>query len=213
MDIFVRNVPVHASNRQLEKYFVKPFAECDIHIFLVDKIRGKPLANITVLETEKALQFLTLYGVPQNSQPSVKAKKRLWWEGKYVLLSKSRNDPKDFSVRSLAYEESQRAAKSSSLVPWQAGQQNKDITRFAISGLQCGSWDYPGDRLSFTAHYNSAWQGTVSFGSNEAVMLLGGVDVGQYRVDISYYDCSGIVLGGLRRSRSFVYSEKRPKVL
>lgn len=196
MDIFVRNVPNHATKTQIERYFHEPFEACGIHVFHAEKMRDKPLAILTVLDSESGERFLTLYGVPPNSPPRVRATRLLSWAGKFLQCTRSRSEPSDFSVRSLAYEATQRAAKASKAVTTHVkSSQNKKITRFVIQGVQCGVWEYSGAQLAFTQHFKDARQGSISFGLNEAVILLGGSDTNQCRIDFSYYNARNIVLG------------------
>ncbi|KAK3718728.1 hypothetical protein LTR37_004947 [Vermiconidia calcicola] len=198
MDVFVRNVPVHATLKQIKNFFREPLAEYGIHDdYHAEKMRDKPLAVITVLSSERANCFLEVYGVPRDSPRHVQARKRLFWNGKVILCSRSRTDPSDFSVKSLAYEASQRA-KEVAAAPAPQGKsaaQNATITRFAVQGIKCGVWDYAGTNLAFTQHFADSRQGSVSFGLKGAVILLGGSDSDQCRVDFNYYDCRNIVLG------------------
>ena len=196
MDIFVRNLPYHATGKQLENYFREPLATCGITVFYAEKMRDKPCGIITVLDAESAQRFLTLYGVPAGSPLSERASRPLLWNRRYIKCCKSDSDPSDFSIRALAYEESQRAAKATTSVNTHLqGSQNEAVTRFAIQRLKCGVWDYAGTQLAFMQHFEDDRPGSVSFGLNGAVILLGGSGSKQCRVDLNYYDCRNIVIG------------------
>lgn len=196
MDIFVRNVPVNCSQKQLKKFFRSPLAEFGIQDFHTEKIRGKPLATLTVIDVNAALRFLALYGVPADAPRHVRAKKDLVWDGKTITCSKSRTDPDDFSVKALAHEANQRALQAqASAGGGNANSQNRKTTRFAIHGLACGVWDYLGSQLVFVQHFHDPRQGAISFGVNQAVVILGGTGTTQCRIDLNFYDCENIVLG------------------
>lgn len=195
MDIFVRNVPQNATKKQLEKYFAAPFAQCGINVFHAEKFRDKPLATLTVLDIAAGQKFLDDYGVPQGAPHHARAKNPLKWENKFLLCSKSRNEPSRFSVRSLAYEASQQAPTAATTSSANKAAQGTKNTRFNISTIQCGVWDYAGTRLAFTAHYRHDIPGTVTFGAREAIILLGNTGSDQSRIDLQYYDCDNIILG------------------
>ena len=196
MDIFVRGVPVNCSQKQIKKFFRQPLAEFGIEDFHADKFRGKPLANLTVLDVDGAQRFLAQYGVPPNARQSVRPKKALTWDGRFVLCSKSRNEPDDYSVKALALEASQRAAQAQRADNDRAkNSQSKKTTRFAIQGVSCGVWDYRDTELVFVRHFLDPRQGTVSFGINGAVIMLGGTGTTQCRINVNFHDCRNIVLG------------------
>lgn len=191
MEIFVCQVPDHATSRQLDKIFRGPLSDCGIHVYDLDKMRGKSLAKITVLDAEAGQRFLDLYGVPRFSLPHVRGLKSLICDGKFLHCSRSKFHPTDFAVRSLAYQASQQAAKA--VEP--ATSQNRNVTRFAVSSLQCGTWDYVDSELCFTKHFLVERPGSVHFGLAGAVVLLGGSGNDQIRIDLNYHDAEHIILG------------------
>jgi hypothetical protein len=196
MDIFIRNVPVNCSQKQLKKFFHPSLAEFGIQDFHAEKIRGKPLATLTIVDVSAGARYLAWYGIPANATRHIQPRKRLVWDGKSVICSKSRTEPDDFSVKALAHEASQRASQAEDLSRADApNSQNKKITRFAILELVCGVWDYMDSELVFVEHFHDSRQGAVSFGVNSVVMLLGGTGTTQSRIDLNFYDCRNIVLG------------------
>ena len=196
MDIFVRDVPVNCSQKQIKKFFRRPLAAFGIEDFHADKFRDKPLANLTVLDVESAERFLGQYGVPANAPRHVRARTSLLWDGKIIMCSKSRNEPDDYSVKALAHEASQRAAQAQCADnDRNKNSQNKKTTRFVIQGVSCGAWDYRDTELVFVRHFLDPRQGTASFGVHGAVILLGGTGTTQCRININFHDCRNIVLG------------------
>lgn len=199
MDIFIRNIPVNCSEKQLKRFFHDPLASFGIQHFHVDKHRDKPLASLTVLHIPSAERFLAEYGVPPYAPNHVRARTTLHWNGRVVLccMGNKQPGPQDYSIKTLAYEASQRAAEAqNSAANRQTNSQNKDATRFAIQGVGCGIWDYSDSQLAFVRHCYDPRQGAVSFGINGAVIMLGGTGTVQRRIDINYHDCESIVLGG-----------------
>lgn len=206
MDIFVRHVPPHATKKQLERFFDVPLQECGIKVFHAEKIRGKPLAVLTILDSICGQEFLNRYGVPQGSPGHVRAKRPLQWDGRFVQCTRSRNDPSDFSVRSLAMEASQRAASAVPPAALHGNVQNVKITRFDITALQCGLWDYKDTQLAFMTHYRQQVSGNVTFGEREAIILLGDSGSDQIRIDINYRDCDNIILGSTYQDPSISFA-------
>jgi hypothetical protein len=195
MDIFVRGLPNQASQKQVTAFFKAPFQRCGINDdYHVDKMRNKHMATITILDSNKAQAFLSQYGVPSNAPRYVRPQISLRWNGRDVLCSPSRIPVSQFSVQSLAYAASQRAHNSSAVT--KLGSQNAKITRFAVAGLKCGVWDYSGNQAAFFQHWTDTRQGTISFGSKGAVILLGGSGSAQSRVDLEYHNCHNIVVSG-----------------
>ena len=90
MDIFIRNIPLHANKRDIEAFFQRPLARFRIDTYHTEKIRNKPLAIITVKNAEDAKAFLELYGIPANASHFNKPKEKLFWGGRPMLCSQSR---------------------------------------------------------------------------------------------------------------------------
>ncbi|TKA27987.1 hypothetical protein B0A50_04053 [Salinomyces thailandicus] len=194
MDIFVRNVPLQATKKQLERHFTAPLGQCGVTCFHAEKFRDKPLAILTVLDVDGGARFLEEFGVPQGSFNNVRAKRQLSWNGKFLTCSRSRNDPTVHSVRSLALEASQQAAKATAVSASKSTQGTR-VTKFSISRIRCGVWEYVGKQLSFQTHYSRDVPGTITFGQKEAIVLLGPREGDQTRLDLKYYDCESILIG------------------
>ena len=112
MDIFVRNLPRNATRKQVDKFFATPFAEVGICDYYCEKFIGENLANVTVLNVEAAEDFLNLYGIPIGAPKGARAKKGLFWSGQFIYCSRSREQVSDFSIKSIAFEASEKARKA-----------------------------------------------------------------------------------------------------
>ena len=195
MEVFIRNVPQHTSTKELRQQLSAPLARCGIRDgeYTVDKMRGKPHGTMLIRDLSCAQAFLATHGIPAYSPSHVRPLTEIVLNGKRLLLTKSRNDPSEFALKALAYESPQqkRATKPSESTTSSAGS-----TRFAISGLQCGLWDYEQNRLVFTQQYvSTAPRGTVTFGHKEAIVLLETNGAEQMRIDFRYHDLDNVVLG------------------
>ncbi|KXL42944.1 hypothetical protein M433DRAFT_1076 [Acidomyces richmondensis BFW] len=213
MDIFVRNVPPFTTSAQLEKCFRQPFAEYEIHKYNCEKMRNKPIAVVTVLDYRSGQRFLNDYGVPHNASASVRAKRSLTLAGNVLRCSKSHSEPNHFLLKSLAFEEPQKAAKAQQT---HASSANKKTTKFDIGGslsLQCGMWDYEDSKLAFVPYYAYTLPGTVYFGLQEAVIMLGPSSACRARIDISYYNCENIILGSNSNEPTITFTlRSSPKI-
>lgn len=199
MDIFVRHIPSHATQKQLDQWFSGPLNFCGVNDYHVEKLGEKPNAIITVLDTLAGQRFLQHYGVPSNARPHVRALMNLSWDGKNVQCMRAKNDPTDICLQSVLFEKSQRAKRI--VDEAHKAQSTKTTTRFNVGGLQCGVFDYTKDKgkdsqLTFTSHFTDyRHHGHVSFGLKAAIIMMGEAGGDQCRVDINYHDCSDIVLG------------------
>lgn len=195
MDIFVRNLPANATNKQVNTFFAPVFESFGIRDYYCEKYIGKNLANITVLDAGAAQRFLDFYGVPTNAPRGVSPRNGLRWSGKLIWCSQNRQDVSDFSLQAVAFAASEKARKAVHTTEIQKYRQNANITRFAISSVQCGQLDYCGNRLCFTTQFSLVQQGTISLGRKEAVIVLGGEDSKQRRIYLNYADCVSVILG------------------
>ncbi|KAK1825029.1 hypothetical protein LTR12_000570 [Friedmanniomyces endolithicus] len=199
MDIFVRNIPAHSTNKQLERLLEGPLKECGVTDYDVDNWKGKPQAKVTVLNAAAGQRFLQTYGVARGAPSYAHGLKPLRWDGVFVQCSQDRNGPSAFALKSLAYSAAQKAAS----VPGKASTHQKEgggrVTRFSISELQCGVWDYDAKgNLAFMTHYRNTNTGSVIFGHKQAIVLLGPTTSDHIRVDLNYYGSEHIVLGSRR---------------
>ncbi|KAK1082418.1 hypothetical protein LTR33_003936 [Friedmanniomyces endolithicus] len=199
MDIFVRNIPAHSTNKQLERLLEGPLKECGVTDYDVDNWKGKPQAKVTVLNAAAGQRFLQTYGVARGAPSYAHGLKPLRWDGVFVQCSQDRNGPSAFALKSLAYSAAQKAAS----VPGKASTHQKEgggrVTRFSISELQCGVWDYDAKgNLAFMTHYRNTNTGSVIFGHKQAIVLLGPTTSDHIRVELNYYGSEHIVLGSRR---------------
>ncbi|KAI7090193.1 RNA-directed RNA polymerase [Hortaea werneckii] len=196
MDIFVRNVPPQATNRQLERLFKGILEECGTTTFHVEKFGGKQSAKLTILDIATGRVFLQHFGVPQGSALRVRAERPLQLHGKYLQCSPSRDPASDFSLKSLELEAKRQRANIAVALGDAKQIQKSKITRFDISLIQCGTWDYSGTKLAFLSHWSGPTIGSITIGDREVVVLLGTPGLDQKRIDFNFYSCENIVIGG-----------------
>ena len=181
MDVFVRNLPDQASEKQINNYFQKVLANLGIKTYHCQKLKSRGLATITILDTAKARQFLSIYGqTGSGARGYASALQRLQFMGRSINCSQSNKPPDQFLLKTLEKEESDRYAAGQSrkpnIVPPKVNgpNQRKDDQRaFDISWLKCGQWTYNGNDLVFANHYEEPRQGRMIFGERVLFIKLG----------------------------------------
>lgn len=197
----MRNIPAEATTKHLKhQCFDGPLRDSGVHVYYIDKHPGKAFATITILDARAGEVFLNNYGVPANAPRHILPLRRISFMGRFIVCCKSRNEPSDFALQSLRYEASQQAKAILSSTNQQKRPVNKGPTRFGVRMLQCGVWEYAktaqkGPQLAYTIHSTDPRQGHVSFGQQQAIILLGPSGGDQCRIDINYHDCTDINLG------------------
>lgn len=195
MDIFVHNVPRHVTQRQLRACFEEPLKECGILDFHCQLPRGQAFAFLTILDPSAGQRFLSFYGAPKSAPRPQKPTKIITCAGNQLRCEPSRKKPSEYDLKVLEHEASQRMAAKVVTVP----QEKWRTTRFQLSRIHCGVWDYDEDsQLTYHSHFTLEKPGTITFGRQQAIVLLGPVGSDQNRMDIDYYGCKYIVLGDHR---------------
>lgn len=203
MDVFCSRLPPHITKNELDRLLTGPLNDCGVQVFHIEKFHNKGLATITILDPHAAQVFLNRYGVPQNAPHHQMALRRINYARRFIRLERSNRDPTDLSLQSLRHEANQRAkALLEGRATHQQSKARRDLTKFSVNMLQCGTYDYPKDarlrsdaKLLFMAHFTDPRPGTIHFGKKEAIVILGPEGGLQLRVDLPYNDCLDIVLG------------------
>lgn len=212
MDIFVQNVPDHATRRHIEDFFRNVFSDCGIKKFHAEKLGDKPLANITVLDVAAAQVFLDRYGRTQHPR---RGQPRLHWGGKYIIVSRSKNEVSPWALKSLADTPQKSQPSAVECLPGTKGQASASFPGIT---LQCGRWEYvkvggQNAQLVFVSEFTDNRPGRIVVGSKEAVILLGPDGSDQCRIDFSYHpsDCIDIVVGTYEEPSITFNLNKAPK--
>ncbi|EGP83253.1 RNA-directed RNA polymerase [Zymoseptoria tritici IPO323] len=213
MDIFVQNVPDHATRRHIEDFFRNVFSDCGIKKFHAEKLGDKPLANITVLDVAAAQVFLDRYGRTQHPR---RGQPRLHWGGKYIIVSRSKNEVSPWALKSLADTPQKSQPSAVECLPGTKGQASASFPGIT---LQCGRWEYvkvggQNAQLVFVSEFTDNRPGRIVVGSKEAVILLGPDGSDQCRIDFSYHpsDCIDIVVGTYEEPSITFNLNKAPKI-
>lgn len=201
MDIFVRNLPPQSTRREVENFLTGPLARCNIHDFHIEKRRRNTFGKLSVLDVSCARNFLSNYGVTRNAPRGAVPRYNLFWCGKPLQFREDRDDPGRHAVGALQHEAIRRATERSRAGSAPRVQQDPASTRFNITEIRCGLWDYLSPRhdsthsqLAFVPYFSDRKPGTVTFGLSEAVIILHDLNLDQYRLHFHYRDVDHIVV-------------------
>lgn len=212
MDVFVRQVPQHATSKQLKEFFAAPLGEFGIKVYACEKFTNKRLAKLTILEDHLGRLFLQEYGLPQNANPRARPKKSLRMFTDFLLCAESRDEPSDLLLRSLAMEQAQLASKATSSSLTHKHGPKQDVTTFQISELRCGVWEYQKRQLVFVPHYENFTGGKIVFGQKRAVLLLHTTGSQSTRIDIDYCSVDHVVSGSYQDPSISLTLDVPPKI-
>ncbi|KAB8342826.1 hypothetical protein FH972_022424 [Carpinus fangiana] len=176
MDIFIRNVPPNASERQL-RLVLKPALDAQgISTYLCQKATGKQFATITVHDRIGAEAFLSLHGVPQHAPYKTKARSSLVMLGRELLCTEGRNTPHKLVIESLKRKDaearkiqssSRYKSKRSAAATAAAAQHT-----FTIAALDNGIWDFEDTSIRYHSSFELSCRGSLVLGKKSLVIVL-----------------------------------------
>ena len=183
MEVIVRNLHDQVTEKQVDNFFRNVLDKLGIKIYLCQKLKARGVATITILDTNKARQFIKIHG---QTQPGAKGfalvPSKLFLNGRPINCSVSNKPPDEFLLRSLKKEESDRyvagsQSKKPKIVPGKVDENQRpgnrqDRRAFDISSLKCGQWEYVGTDLSFVNYSQERKRGRMIFGPRSLLIKL-----------------------------------------
>ena len=170
MDIFVRGIPAQASDNSLKRFFEDKLSAFGIHAIHLQKLRSKTLANITVLDEDKAAVFLHKYGTTApNRAPALVLK----FMNVTLHCQQSRNPPDELILRALKKkvldkENNPKAINDGS----KSGPVDHKDRRFGYTMLSCGRWEYTDlNELVFVPQTTTADPGSLVLGKRNIILV------------------------------------------
>ncbi|KAL8788930.1 MAG: hypothetical protein Q9213_001453 [Squamulea squamosa] len=166
MEVFIRNIPSEATEKQIKQYFRPILAEINVNIFHCHKPRNKNFAKITIQDRQLGQHFLDIHGQvklgPQGFKP---AKQQLYHMRRPVYCSLSNNVADEYVIKSLERESVEKALVQQRRVPTVSGTANKALCRiFNFNIIDCGALDYVESDLAFVPYYRQVRTGRLTFG-------------------------------------------------
>lgn len=165
MEVFVRNLPNEATERQVKQYFRPIFAELNINVFHCLKPRNQGFAKITVRDRQLGQHFLDIHGqARQGRQGFETVKRQLYHMNRPVNCSQSYNAPDEYVLKSLEKEEKEKALTKRRHTSKVSATGNKQVRRiFSFSVVNCGAMDYVEHDLAFVPYYGQVRTGRLIF--------------------------------------------------
>lgn len=199
MELLVRNLPDQITEKQIGQFFRPVLKTLDIGSFECRKLRKGGFATVTIADLQKAESFLSLYGHSPGYRGSVgAAKRKLEYNGKTILCSRSKNEPDRYLLQSMKSQEirQKEAVKNEMARPIRGPLKRK----FETSCLDCGHWDYVNGNLTFISHLQENRTGQMFFGRRSLIIDLlpqkAPMTRGQ-RLEISYIIIESFIIGDL----------------
>lgn len=180
MEVIVRNLHEQVTEKQVDKYFRNVLDKLGIKTYHCQKLKARGMATITILDINKAQQFMRLHGQTEpGPRGFASVPMKLFHMDRPINCSVSKNKPEEFLLRSLKEEESDRYAASQSkkpkIVPGRANenrQTGNNRRAFDIGSLKCGQWDYVGAELTFVTYSQERKKGRIIFGPRSLFIRL-----------------------------------------
>ena len=204
MEVFVRNLPDQATEKQINGFFCKVLETLGIKTYHCQKLKRRGLATITILDVGKARNFLRLYGRADTvTRSMVSFQQRLQFMGKFINCSQSRNAPDHYLLLTLKKEESDRYAAQSrkpKIVPARVngpGNKADEGRAFDILTIDCGQWTYRRDELVFATYHQEQRYGRIIFGDRILLINLWSQtqDSLAHQVEIPYNSIQSFTIG------------------
>lgn len=198
MDIFVRNIPEQASNKNLQTFFREHFRPFGIDDFHCQKLRSRGCATVTVLDEQKAQRFLKVYGNSQSHDSHTNTKK-LRYMDKDLFCVPSKSKCNETLLQTLRKDAKDRGDPTSRKQPATTTAARIDRS-FDYISIQCGHWDYQAQDLIFVSQAMDQETGSIKFGKRSVALVsqADGTGMGKYRLDAPYSSILSISTGSLQ---------------
>lgn len=150
MDIFVRNIPNQASNKNLEIFFQKQFRLFSINDFSCQKLKTRECAILTVLDAQKAQRFLDIYGLASQKGTMRTRAHALKYMDKDLFCSPSKFKLDEVLLQTLRKEAKDKGNQARTKAS--AGGSAEQVDReYEYTWIRCGFWDYQASDLVFVS--------------------------------------------------------------
>jgi hypothetical protein len=173
MEVFIRGIPYHATENDVEKALEPSLISIGILASAVRVFSSKQrsdrrtkLAALTLPTEEAGQQFLRYFGQPQNGGPPPV---QLWVSSCKISCALSNKPFEPLLVKSLAKEQQDKklrnARRTQPITP------SKLTKSYSISSIECGIWSPQSMNVPiFEAYYSKKVDGKLIFKQNGAVV-------------------------------------------
>lgn len=210
MEVFCRNIPEQIKEKHLEKQFRPVLKLFGINAFSGRKV-GRSNAILTIADVKKATLLLDRHGQEDGSKRT-KPKVQLYlFDSRPIYLSKSRNKPEEFLLRSLADEERPSNRTAPARNEPTATQQPKSL--FLVD-MSCGLWAYHSDGTPiFVDCYRRVMGGHIVFGKVSVRIYFTDDSNNDYELEFKYSMIYGAIhVGGLDTPSITITGQTAPRL-
>ncbi|KAI9674678.1 MAG: hypothetical protein M1817_001581 [Caeruleum heppii] len=213
MDIFVRNIPDQASNKNLRTFFAAQFRPFGIDAFLCQKLKRRGCATLTILDPEKAQCFLTVYGGSSQKGRQRTQTKTLKYMDRDLYCVPSKFECDEWLLETLRKEQGDNRTRPRNKIATAASTE-KDDCQFDYISVQCGYWDFQSSGLVFLSQATDRRSGSIMFGRKSLALVAHSNTVTQekYRLDIFYPSIQSITTGNLQDPSVTITLSEAPRV-
>ena len=203
MEVIVRNLHDQATEKQVDAFFRIVLEKLEIKTYLCQKLKGRGIATITILDIQKARQFLSIHGQTELG-PRAWVKLKLMMMGRPIHCSLSNKAPDPYMLLSLRKEEKDRYAASQSKRPrivqgreQEASRPGESRRTFDIISLKCGQWTYVGDDLAFATYSHEKRDGRIVFARRNLLITLHpeAANLPSHQIEIPYGSIQSFTIG------------------
>lgn len=148
MDIFIRALQEQSTDRELSEFFRAHLAPLGNPAFLVNKLKNKSCAILTIANLPAAHKFLAHHGSIQGTR--IKPLKSLVFQSRPIYCSAGKGEPDPFIVQGLQQQEKERHGrkhKDGQAQHKSDSAENRNHT-FGVESVSCGAWEYKNDLLA-----------------------------------------------------------------
>lgn len=196
MDIFVRNIPDQASNRNLETFFRDKFQPFHIHDFSCQKLRRRGCAIVTVLDGAKAQHFLNSHGATLQQGQKRSVTRPLKYMNRDLLCAPSKSKPDEVLLQTLRKDANDKANQTRNTTS-ASGTAEHIERNFMYNSVRCGVWKYQASQPVFVSHSMDSRKGSIMFGKRNIALVANSNETGQwrYRLDVPYASVLSVAIG------------------
>ncbi|KAL8828644.1 MAG: hypothetical protein Q9170_006510 [Blastenia crenularia] len=198
MEVFVRNLPEGATERQTRLYFKPYLSNLNIEVFHCLKPKNQRFAKITICDVALGRKFLELHGQATPGRDGFRSvRQKLFHHGKPVNCSQSYNPPDPFVLKSLEREENDKTVAELRRQPGTSKTVKQPTQRkFSCSIRAIGSMDYSGNDLVVVDHYQTHRGGTMKFGRRSVLVEFSvGPTLPSQQMEMPYNSIESLLVG------------------
>ena len=201
MEVFVRNLPQEATEKQVKQYFRPILADLSINVFHCQKPRNKGYAKITILDRQLGQRFLAVHGqlIP-GFEGFRTVKKQLRHMNRPLNCSLSNHAPDEYVLKSLERDQVEKNPARWPPIPnhrAQAVDQKRTRRSFNFNSIHCGALDYIGSDLAFVPYYGQTRSGRLIFGRRFVLVDFNPstVTLSAHQMEIPYSNIISLMTG------------------